>query len=486
MRPGFRSLTAILAFAASGCLPSAETPAPDEELIRKLASDLSAEEFEVRERAFAQLKEIGEPAWAYLHQYADDESADLRWRVRKLADEFAVLLDEDAKKVPPLLKKLENDEDEMVRAEGLDGLLALGPGGIRLLKRHLSCADALPRMEITPERLSYPPGEAANVRAVVRNAGKGVYWRKAAEYLSLDSDFRPFGEPRPVKDSYGQRTAGGRREMVRRHGNEYYNPIRDWHPLPAGCVLVERVEPVGERTSGFTDLTSTFVRPRPGTITPRLPGSRDTVPLEVASALPIGEKLLGGVRVFCVPDPAKVARNPLLDCEWAFPKGKAGTAGERLEAEIRFSSTEKDKNVRLEAKLARYAWYAVLDDHQVPVKWGSWHSALLERGAGGLRKPEGEAIKDPEDAPRQVKPNQMVEWRLAVPLPEKPGMYSLLAFYEISEGKHGPGWYDPPDFVGEEQGGPDDRLCFGPLCAYVEGLQVSATQKQEERKTEKP
>jgi len=399
------------------CLGSEETP----ETVHRLAEQLGSDDFDQREAASKALLAIGESAWPELEPFLKSDSPEVVLRVRKLARGLAIVLKEQEPLLKELLAKLHDQTDEMKRAEGLDGLLGLGPGGERLLKKQLSGQGAQPKVELEFERQVLKPGEKVAGKARLLNIGAAPFWlEKSWRGLETKSIFhRPFGESRPGQ-SWGVRTGGGRKFMGTRGG--YYNPIRGWLAVTPGAVVGETEVEHELKTIGV-HAASAMIFLYKAEIQPRYAGSTDTCAMAVNSGL--AEKDLSAnatVKLFVLPDLENLPQDKRLQLTIEMPD-KQMAAGAPLDFSLTLRNAQNGVVV-LEKDLAKYAWYALLDEKGTPQVWGSWHSILSPETK---QDPATEA-KFLES--RELAKNEAAVWKAQLALPGKSGKYALLVFYD--------------------------------------------------------
>ena len=401
---------------------------PDAERIRRLAEQLGGDDYAEREAAMKSLRAMGEPVWPVLEPFLKHENLEVSLRVRALARDLAILTKEQETQVQELLAKLHDPADEMKRAEGLDGLLTLGAGGERLLKKELSGAGALPKVELEFKQTVLKPGEKAVGKAKLVNAGAAPYWLgKSRSMLRTDEYFSPlpFGEVRPTDGSFGVRTGGrSRRLQVMRSG--YHNPIREWMAVLPGAVIDETPIDRPLEKIGVYKPSASFQLSRTE-IAPRFPGTTDLCKFEVNGAIPKEQlSVKASTLLFVLPDLEKLPQDKELQLELSLAS-KQAVAGTALDFSVHLKNLREKKDpLRLESNLARYAWYALLDVEAVPVAYGSWRSVLRPQ-ANGEPADEAAALKA-----KQLAPGASAVWDLRMKLPEKPGSYRLLAYYEVN------------------------------------------------------
>ena len=218
------------------------------ERVHQLAAALCSEEYEAREQAMEALSKLGAPAWPLLAPFLQSEDPELGARLRRLAKGFGILLPEQRERVRQFLAKLEDPQDKAARAEGLDGMLTLGPAGIELLRKHLSGEGAKPELRLEADSLTVPIGQKFSFTAQLINAGSAPFWRGLASRSSLRSTsatlVEPFGERRPSNAQSG----GGRTVMrIGGRGVPHSLDIKRCklsliHPSPRGWPASERSE----------------------------------------------------------------------------------------------------------------------------------------------------------------------------------------------------------------------------------------------------
>jgi len=420
VRSGLIAGIGLTLFAWGAIAGDAEPPAvkpPNESQVRQLIEDLGSEDFARREKAHRELLRIGEPAWPFLRKHLQDPDRERQARVRALAESMALPTDEESVRAQRFIAQLENDDEEL-RAKGLDGLVAMGPVGLRILKKHLSSQDANPRLEVELPKQIWFLGEVLTCSALVRNHGSGTYWqnkRRPNTILLLMEHRSCFGD---------ERTRGRRRRAVFRYGGMastgYRNPIRDWKPVLSGAVIQEEGLQRELRWPGVYDVTVRYTPTSSSTIRPRFPGTTRTVELELQQ--PDRKALEKRETVFVLPDLKHLPADPELSLQLrtvaeAATKHKPAAA---FPVRIALRAPKLDVPILLEAGFKSHAWFAWIDHAGKPVKWGSWASAM---------KP----AERPLD-PIEIRPDSELTCRLDLECPSKPGRYALMAYYNAEIG----------------------------------------------------
>jgi len=414
MRPGHDDGGAALAVEGPAVKP---LDARLTEKLRKLIDQLADEDFDKRNTASNQILEMGERAWPLLEPHLQDEDAERVQRVRDLAAHLAVVRPDQEVLLKELVERLEG-ADDLKRAEGLDGILNLGLPGFRLLRQHLAGQNAMPTLRLDFEHNVVTVGEKIFARGTLINEGQGPMWRKNG-YNSMLSfrcyGARAFGEERPY-GTFGRCFGCGRRIICRRAG--YFNPIRDYTCIKPGAVVVSsEFEQELDATGIYNAILSTSI-PENAIISPRMPGSETTVDLLIGAG--IGKDKMSptlSTPVYALPKSDAPAQDDFL--AMTLNAAQNPVAGKTLNARVSLASHWTDSTLRLEQNLARYAWYAILDNG-VPVKWGSLESVLVAQNAA----------HDDLLATRDLDAGQSADFALAIPMPEQPGVYTLLTGYE--------------------------------------------------------
>jgi hypothetical protein len=387
------------------------------EKMRKLTQQLGDVDFDTRIAATNKILALGERAWPLLEPYLQDEDAERAQRVRELATQLAIVRPDQEALLQELLEKLEGSDDKL-RAEGLDGMLNLGIPGIRKLRTHLAAQNSLPKLRLDLEHNTFTVGDIVYARGTLVNEGTGPMWRRnnnVTMYMRCNHA-RDFGEERPF-GRFGCRMGCGRRLMVRRGG--YFNPIRDWTCTPAGGVVESREFEEIVNQTGIYNATVTTTLQDNSFISPRIPGSEDVIQLWIGAGLNKEKTNTStSVEVYSLPKPDAPSQDDYLAL--SISAAKNPEAGKILRANVSLASKWQDSTLRLESNLARYAWYAVLDNG-VPVKYGSWESVL------NLDKESREDALTTQD----LEAGRSIDYALEIPLPASAGVYTLLVGYEV-------------------------------------------------------
>lgn len=407
-------ILAVTRLAAEDAAPVAADPVAVQAQIEALAH----EHYERREQAYRQLLELGEGLWPRLEPELQGRDLERVMRVKALAWDFAVLLPDQMALAADCREQL-CEADGNTRSKGLEGLLRLGPGGVRALKFSLGGAAAYPELTLTTHATVLLTGRTAKIEASLRNSGVQPFWirEKSNPLQTNTARLMPFGAERPV-DWFNTRTGGGRRILRVRGG--YYNPIRDWQPILCGAGL--QADLSCEFTApGYRDF-SVQAELECGTIKPRLPDSETTADCELNQALPEARRCQQReLRIFALPDPEQqrgTARATL------HVKITGVADGIQLEAEVR--SELPGRLLRLEADLAKYAWCALVRERDdMPIAWGSW----LEARDAAAEPPDAVAQFTDE---RLLEPGAAAKWKLGLPLPLHAGRYRVIVGYEVA------------------------------------------------------
>lgn len=410
----------LLVLALSACRAAAqdlaEPAAVDAEAVLRLAQGLDAVDFAVREEAMAGLHKLGPAALPVLEPLLEEASPEAAARIRGLASGWGVLLQAERARLPEILKRLRGG-DEMPRAEAFDELLCMGPAGREVLEAELGGQGARLDVDLALDRRAVTVGQDVTGKATLRNAGTAPYWRTVGSkniYFNCSAP-KPFGENRPGRRII--RCGGGRGA---RAWNPDYNPIRRWEAVLPGSEPVElEIRQPLQSLGVYAGELRAYIPSQ--TIKRQMPRVLLPVEFEMNKVL-VAEKaqwLTRPVELFALPDfDAPDAGGEALALRVVPPH--AAPACDSVRFEVHLENARSDASVWLEEDLARYAWYAVLDESGVPVHWGSWRSAAL----GGA-----DEILDA----RSVAPCAAAEWRLELPAGTlQPGTYRLAIGYEVT------------------------------------------------------
>jgi hypothetical protein len=440
--PAMRNIAFILALWLAFCgggfcaeEPPAKEAAADAERIKALVNQLGAENYAKREAAAQELRVIGEAAWPFVAPLLNDADPDFQVRATALAKDIATTFQpEDEAKARKYTAMLES-QNAAERAAGLDSLTSLEHAGVYWLRGHVSGKGAKPALSLKLYIKALASGEKLTGSASLSNKSNAAIWLAWKDNLMRFDEGYPdaFGD---YRFSFHGRGFGRciRCPTVSKHG--YQNPIRAWHALtsssPPESLLIN--QPL--TAIGIYHVRVLAKLPGPKAITPRLhppkvsatdetPGRMDgqdetTFELVMNAALAKAEdrELQSEAQTVYVlpPLPAKNEDNRLR-----LTAAREASDDEKVcVVKATLTSVLKDDTQVLEFKLPCYAWYAVLNADGVPVKWGSWNSALA---GGPLEKFEARALP----------PGQSTDWTLAVPLPVEAGEYSILFGYEHQE-----------------------------------------------------
>jgi hypothetical protein len=453
-----------------------ENAAADGEQIQSLIKQLSNDDFDVREAAMNSLRKTGEAAWPLLEPLLRSEDKELASRIQILARDLAIMRPDQAELAKSLVEKLEN-ADGKVRVEGLDGLLKLGPPGIRVARKNLSGEGSKPVVKLQINKVAVLAGEKITGKGTLRNDGQAPFWVANGETPELSwSCYRSsgFGEDRPGR--YG-RCGGCRRLFIRR---TILNPILEYHAVAAGKQETEKDIDETLAEVGIYNGTLNVREAIPSkVIYPRIPQAEDenkddpdeiivppdvllgdtgpqppnTVALDLNKALTEPQRRpFEKVQLFALPplDQSAIDASTELQVKVLAPDPDAQEKS--IGVSIKLSSKLVSLPLRLEKNLARYAWYVLLNKEGVPVKWGSWRSA-----AAG----EEETVL----SARTIEPGQSTNWRLIIPAPQETGPYSMVFGYDIklpmSE------YQTQPDFGPEDSSREVIKYNSGHLCARL-------------------
>lgn len=416
-------ISTLLVLALSACRAGAqdraEPEAVDAEAVLRLVEKLDDQDFEAREDATAALRKLGPAALPILEPLLEKASPECRGRIRGLAIGWGVLLKAERARLPEVLKRLRG-RDETPRADAFDELLRMGPAGRAILEEELGGKGARLDLALAFDRRAVTVGQEVTGKGTLRNAGTAPYWRYAgsSEMNFYVGGAAPFGEYRPRGRIV---RAGGVRGCGLMGWDPDYHPFRRWEAVlpgspPSELAIRQPVQMHGVYEAVLRSSVSS------GSLKRLLPGAVQPVELKVNASMD-GEKALEVSRkekLFVLPDfDAPGAGGEELALRVVPPQGPA-SAGRLLVATARLENTGAGASVWLEENLARYAWYAVLGEDGVPVRWGSWRSAAQ----GG----EPEVL-----AARRVAPCEAAEWRLELPAGTlSPGTYRLAAGYEAA------------------------------------------------------
>jgi hypothetical protein len=411
-------LTGVSAFGADG-------EAVDAERVKALVRQLGSEEFDEREAATEALKKAGEGAWPLVAVELTSNDEERRTRAKELESYIGTFLTdverEQARKFTVLLES----KDEMQRAQGLDGLVAMGGRGIRALRKHVSGAGVKPRVEMKLDKTVFYFGEKVTGDATFTNESDAALWRRSLGVgLTHATAFvQPFGEER-------------KRLLIKRHGGSratgmrggYYNPIRGWMAVLPGEGETVPINTELSRVGIYT-VTATYEVPEAQEIWPLLNPPKDEAQNVDDLFYPVGasgegcfalhmgaawkdkeRKFAQEQRIFVLP--ATPWKNDDGQLRLTLERDAGAPADLRVKA--RFESLANDETLVLESGVLRYAWYALLNAEKVPVKWGTLKSVLAGEVPEALRTIEAKA---------------KFEIKLAMPLPEQAGEYSLLVCY---------------------------------------------------------
>ncbi|MCW8131900.1 MAG: hypothetical protein KIS92_16255 [Planctomycetota bacterium] len=404
----------------------AQTPQPSvtAETVKALAEKLGADAFEDREAAEAELLRMGEPAWPFLESYLTDERDEVARRTARLSDKIAVVLERDAEKAKAFLALLRDRDDEMKRAQGIDGMMTLGRGGIRAARLELAGAGTKIEVKLECVETVIPPETKVELKATAASVGEGRFWigAQASPLHVYAYDVQPFGE---VRDGFGTRHSG-RSVRVRRSG--YYNPIRAWrvcHPGP----LESASHTFEAKAPGVYQVFARCII-RQETISPRLPGTEAT-PIDFVVNGAVGKDMLETrvtKQVCAVPEVDKLPADPRLALEAARTKTqRPAAAGGAVPITLTFRS-KHGKPLQIEQDMLRWAWFCWIGekDHR-PATWGSLHTAVPLAQDGDGEEKEVDAL-----ATFTMPAGGTVERNLHIPAPPAAGTYRLLIGYEVT------------------------------------------------------
>jgi hypothetical protein len=266
--------------------------------IRKCVEKLSADDFKIRESASAELKQLGPKAWPALEPFLKSEDHELTARLRMIAADFGILLDEQRELAAALIKKLESDQSKE-RIQGFDGLLLLGPAGIKLLQENLSGAGAEPRVTV-----DVPPSVVTNTEVKYKlslsNESDKPFWvNERSRSLGYSARFeKPFGEPREETTTG---SGGGGRSMYVSGGSS--------HPISRFAAITKSSKPLEHTLSraigqvGIYKINISQSVPNDAKISAKLPGSDNAVELLIGNELKeTRKKPSQDFKLFVLPD----------------------------------------------------------------------------------------------------------------------------------------------------------------------------------------
>lgn len=380
---------------------------------------LGDESYDRREQAYAQLLSMTEAIWPLLEPELQDQDTERVARIRTLARDFAKLLPEQEAVAGEFHRKL-CDSKDLTRAEGLDGLIDLGPGGVRRLREILGAGGAAPELTLTAPLRAVKAGESVKVEAGFYNTGAQPFWvYEKSNVLSFhhSDSVNSFGLQRP----YCYSSRGGRFSRSLRCGG-YFNPIRRWTPILRGEGDQRMQLTCAFTKPGYINCWAAAELTCP-TISPRIPCTEETIDLTLNSGLTEEQRSQKKeLRIFALPDPQRQ-----VGTERATLHARMTGAAGKLRFEVQLKSEVRGRALRLEVNQARYAWCALVreSDNQ-PIAWGSWVEACTEFQG----EDAADLLKQATDE-RLLQPGETVTWKLELPLPQQAGRYRVLAGYEV-------------------------------------------------------
>ncbi|MBE7462785.1 MAG: hypothetical protein HS116_04735 [Planctomycetes bacterium] len=381
-----------------------------------LIERLSDADPERRAEAFEALRAAGPMAWPQIVHYGAKGDLERAAQIRALAaawDIPALEGDAEAERLEAMLFH----EHLEVRKAGFDGLWALGPEGERRLKQILVNGDVRVVLRMEVSRTTVAVGERLSVCAHQEVIGEGPFWenvvRPYGTFTSLGMAAEsPFGDERPRR---------ARRRGIRR-GCGYSSPHRA-HPMNYARARRPGRWPNGAdldwepRRPGYTDVRAwSRVEAEDGTHEYEHPFSGRIVPFKIGGPRPEGELSQSEeTRVFALPAASQDPREAELLI--AGVRAEEQDSAEAFALTVTLATPEGQAALGLEDDLARYAWYAWVDERGEVCGFGSWLSASAEE--------YGEACRA-----RIALAEKPGCWRLNLPKPPRAGAYALWLGYE--------------------------------------------------------
>ncbi|GMV83778.1 MAG: hypothetical protein AMXMBFR7_49620 [Planctomycetota bacterium] len=384
-----------------------------------LIERLSDGDSERRAEAFEALRAAGPMAWPQVSLYQADGDLERSAQIRALAAAWDLPALEGDPEAARLEAMLYSDHLD-VRKAGFDGLWALGPEGERRLKQALVNGDVRVELRMEVSRTTVAAGERLSVCAHQEVIGEGPFWenvvRPYGTYTSLGlAAESPFGDERPQR---------ARRRVIRRRCG-YSSPTRV-HPMNYARARLPGRLPNGAnqdwepRRPGYADVRAwSRVEAEDGTHEYEHPFSGRIEPFKIGGSRPEGELSQSEeTRVFALPAASQDPREAELLI-----------AGVRLEEQdtadaflltVTLATPEGQAALGLEDDLARYAWYAWVDERGEVCGFGSWLSVSAEDC--------GEACRA-----RTISAGNPGCWRLNLPKPPRAGAYALWLGYEVEK-----------------------------------------------------
>lgn len=382
-----------------------------------LIERLSDGDSERRAEAFEALRAAGPMAWPQVLLYRAEGDLERSAQIRALAAAWDVPALEGDPEAARLEAMLYHDHLE-VRKAGFDGLWALGPDGERRLKQVLLNGDVRVELRMEVSRTCVAVGESLSVCAYLVVTGDGPFWESAAPpnrtYATVGNNAeKPFGE---------ERNKRGRKRLVR-SGSGYGMPYLA-HPMNYACARRPGRLPLGGDLEweplkpGYAEVRS-WGRVSAAHESRRLehPVSGRTELFQIGGPR-LAEELSQSeeTRVFALPAASQDPREAELLI--AGVRSKEQDTAEAFAMTVTLATPEGQAALGLEDDLARYAWYAWVDERGEVCGFGSWLSASAEEC--------GEACRA-----RTASAGNPGSWRLNLPKPPRAGAYALWLGYEV-------------------------------------------------------
>lgn len=394
------------------------------EQVHRLLNELDSEDYDIRANAFAALQKLGPQVWPQLEHALDADGApEVPSSLSKLAREWAILTKDQTLMAAAFREKLFGMEIDRVTA--CNGLLAMGPAGLKFLRESLGSAKAKPVLNVALDKGSFRFDEPVRTHVELRNDGLDPIWHTRTFLYHRWLEGPDLGEPRPHNINSRRSVRG-----VFRCGNSnsgYVNPIIRWTPIMPGqtYVLPGSPEELIRSTASYRNMGAYSVEVYGafdgGTIYPRLdPEVSTRIDLEIGKgiAAPLN-KPTQSVPYYVFPDFEKECRDLQLDVVCEIDVERA-TVGQQMQVTARFSPKYDGPDLVLEEDLVKYAWYAFLSEEGTPARSGSLASALV-KDEGALHEAQ------------RVKSRASVAYALDLTPPQSPGSYRLVIGYETGE-----------------------------------------------------